>query len=134
VIVIDAGGWDSASQRAALTVSDVYLIPFSPTSFDVWSMGMVSRVINDVRAVHDFHSFAFLNKAWPRGNDNQEALGILREEEAWQTWDVTLKSRKAWSNMTGQGLSVLESRDKKAITEFNELCVNLTSFQRQNNL
>lgn len=33
-IVIDTGGRDTRSQRAALIVADVYLVPFYPRSFD----------------------------------------------------------------------------------------------------
>ena len=37
-IIIDTGGRDTTSQRAALTVSDVLLAPFQPSSFDLWSL------------------------------------------------------------------------------------------------
>jgi len=33
-IIIDTGGRDTTSQRAALTVADVLLVPFLPRSFD----------------------------------------------------------------------------------------------------
>src|SRR3954468_15237532 len=35
-IVIDVGGRDTGSLRAALTVADVVLIPVKPRSFDLW--------------------------------------------------------------------------------------------------
>jgi chromosome partitioning protein len=34
-IVIDVGGRDTASQRAALTIADMLVIPFTPTSVDL---------------------------------------------------------------------------------------------------
>src|SRR5215210_7457307 len=34
-VIIDVGGRDTTSQRAALTVSDVLLVPFAPRSFDI---------------------------------------------------------------------------------------------------
>jgi len=34
-IIIDTGGRDTTSQRAALTVADMLLVPFVPRSFDV---------------------------------------------------------------------------------------------------
>jgi chromosome partitioning protein len=36
-IVIDVGGRDTGSLRAALTVSDAILIPFQPRSVDLWA-------------------------------------------------------------------------------------------------
>jgi cellulose biosynthesis protein BcsQ len=41
-IIIDTGGRDTTSQRAALSVADVLLIPFVPRSFDVWTLEKVS--------------------------------------------------------------------------------------------
>ena len=34
-VIIDTGGRDTTSQRAALTVADILLVPFVPRSFDV---------------------------------------------------------------------------------------------------
>ena len=44
-IVIDTGGRDTTSQRAAMTVSDLYLVPFVPRSFDVWTLERVVKLI-----------------------------------------------------------------------------------------
>jgi chromosome partitioning protein len=37
-IVIDVGGRDTSSLRAALTVADVLVVPVMPATFDVWSL------------------------------------------------------------------------------------------------
>ena len=37
-IIIDVGGRDTGSLRAALTVADTLLIPVQPRSFDVWAL------------------------------------------------------------------------------------------------
>ena len=39
-IIIDAGGRDTTSQRAALSVSNILLIPCKPRSFDLWAIEM----------------------------------------------------------------------------------------------
>ena len=36
-IIIDVGGRDTGSLRAALTVADAILIPFQPRSVDLWT-------------------------------------------------------------------------------------------------
>lgn len=67
-IVIDTGGRDTTSQRAAISVSDVYLIPFQPRSFDVWTIEKVSKLIREMKAINpDLNCFAFLNRADSRG-------------------------------------------------------------------
>ena len=37
-VIIDAGGRDTTSQRAALIISDVVLIPFNPRSFLIFGL------------------------------------------------------------------------------------------------
>ncbi len=49
-VIIDAGGRDTASQRAALVIADVVLIPFVPRSFDVWTLDPVCSMIEEARS------------------------------------------------------------------------------------
>ncbi|MEM7756943.1 MAG: AAA family ATPase [Cyanobacteria bacterium P01_A01_bin.40] len=51
-IVIDTGGRDTASQRAALTVANILLVPFVPRSFDVWTLEKVSELVGEMRTVN----------------------------------------------------------------------------------
>jgi len=46
-IVIDVGGRDTGSLRAALTVSHVVVIPVQPRSFDIWAVDNVAELIRD---------------------------------------------------------------------------------------
>lgn len=123
-VVIDTGGRDTTSQRAALTVADLYLVPFNPRSFDVWTLEKVTRLIQEIQTVNPtLKSFAFLNRADSRGSDNQEAADALRDTEVIQYLDAPLGNRKAYSNAAAQGLGVLElhPEDVKASQEFRHL-------------
>ena len=123
-IVIDTGGRDTASQRAALSVCDIYLVPFVPRSFDVWTLDKVSRLIEEVRTVNPhFRALAFLNRADPRGADNAGASEYLRGAEALTFIDTPLGNRKAFPNAASQGLAVTELRpvDVKAAEEMQIL-------------
>ena len=51
-VVIDTGGRDTTSQRAALTVADVLLVPFVPRSFDVWTLEKVGELVAEIRTVN----------------------------------------------------------------------------------
>ena len=63
-IVIDTGGRDTTSQRAAMTVSDLYLVPFVPRSFDVWTLERVVKLLEEMRPANPaLRAFAFLNRA-----------------------------------------------------------------------
>src|SRR5215218_1134959 len=97
-IIIDTGGRDTTSQRAALTVADVLLVPFVPRSFDVWTIEKVAGLVVEMSA------------ADPRGTDNEDAAEVLREAAALTLLPATLGQRKAFGNAAAEGLAVTELR------------------------
>jgi chromosome partitioning protein len=108
-IIIDTGGRDTTSQRAALSVADVLLVPFVPRSFDVWTLEKVSGLVAEMRAANpSLKAYTFINRADPRGQDNEDAAEVIRETEALEFIGTSLGSRKAFSNAASQGLAVTE--------------------------
>ncbi len=123
-IVIDTGGRDTASQRAALTVADILLVPFVPRSFDVWTLEKVVVLIEEMRPANpDLTAYTFLNRADSRGTDNDEAALAIKESPALTFLDCAIGTRKAFANASAQGLSVSELRpqDPKATEEITSL-------------
>jgi len=119
-IVIDTGGRDTTSQRAALTVADVLLVPFLPRSFDVWTLEKAAKLVDEMRLANPaLRAYAFLNRTDPRGQDNREAAEVLQETPALHFLDTPIGARKAFSNAAAQGLAVTEltPQDRKATTE-----------------
>ena len=119
-IIIDTGGRDTTSQRAAMTIADVLLVPFVPRSFDVWTLEKVSALVEEMRTVNPkLQACSFLNRADPRGQDNADAGEVLRDCSALSFIDLQLGARKAFSNAAAQGMSVTELRhaDPKAVSE-----------------
>jgi chromosome partitioning protein len=119
-IIIDTGGRDTTSQRAALSIADVILVPFVPRSFDVWTLEKVSKLVAEMRSANPtLRAYAFINRADPRGQDNEEAAEIIRDTEELSFIETPLGSRKAFSNAAAQGLAVteLKQQDAKAIDE-----------------
>lgn len=123
-IIIDTGGRDTSSQRAALTVADVLLVPFVPRSFDVWTIEKVSKLVSEMKTVNsELQAFMFLNRADPRGQDNYDTAEVLKETDALTYLDTPLGARKAFSNAAADGLGVseLKPQDPKAINEILKL-------------
>jgi chromosome partitioning protein len=119
-IIIDTGGRDTTSQRAALSVADILLVPFVPRSFDVWTLEKVGHLVNEMRPANpSLRAYTFLNRADPRGQDNEEAAQLLKETDALVFTGMSLGYRKAFSNAAAQGLAVTEVRpgDMKANEE-----------------
>ena len=51
-IIVDTGGRDTTSQRAALAVSQLLLVPFVPRSFDIWTLNKVAMLVEELRSVN----------------------------------------------------------------------------------
>jgi chromosome partitioning protein len=132
-IVIDTGGRDTTSQRAAMTVSNIYLVPFVPRSFDVWTLERVVRLIEEMRPANPaLRAFAFLNRADAGGNDNAGAAEYLKEAGCITFIDTPLGARKAFSNAAAEGRAVteLKRKDAKAEAEIRALydfCLNVVN-------
>jgi chromosome partitioning protein len=119
-LIIDTGGRDTTSQRAALTVADVLLVPFLPRSFDVWTLEKAATLVDEMRLANPaLRAYAFLNRTDPRGQDNLEATEVLQDTPALRFIDTPLGARKAFSNAAAQGLGVTELKppDNKASEE-----------------
>ena len=121
-IVIDVGGRDTGSLRAALTVADVVLIPVKPRSFDLWGVDQTADLVREAREINEkLRAIAVLNEADPQGKDNQAATDALREVPGIELAPVLIVRRKAFPNAAAAGLGVLEYDDPKAIDELNQL-------------
>ena len=136
LVIIDTGGRDTTSQRAALSVSDVLLIPFAPRSFDIWTVDKVATLIEDMRAVNpQLKALAFLNRTDPQGQgtENEEAAELLRGVQGLMFIDAPIRFRKAYAHAASQGLAVTELagqyRNAKANDEIMKLfqhCLNIS--------
>jgi chromosome partitioning protein len=123
-IIIDTGGRDTTSQRAALSVAHLLLVPFIPRSFDVWTLEKVAELVTEMSAANpELKAYSFINRADPRGQDNDDAAEVLQDTSSLTFINAPLGSRKSFSNAAARGLAVTELRpqDTKAVEEVMEL-------------
>jgi len=123
-IVIDTGGRDTQSQRAALAIANILMVPFVPRSLDVWTIEKVEQLVEDMRAVNpQLRAFSFLNRADSIGSENQEACEFLSESKGVEYLDCSLGYRKAYGRAVAAGLAVVELKpqDRKATQEITAL-------------
>lgn len=115
-IVIDVGGRDSGSLRAALTISNLVLVPAAPRSFDLWGVDQTANLIQEAREINaDLRALAVLNGADPAGRDNREAMQALADLPGVEAIPCRIGRRKAFPDAAAEGMSVLECRDSSAI-------------------
>lgn len=123
-IIIDVGGRDTTSQRAALSITHKCILPFKPKSFDMWTLGQITTLINEVKAFNsELQTYAVLNQADSRGPDNDDAMEIIKESSDFICVKKPIGLRKCFANAAAQGLGVVELKksDSKAVDEIMAL-------------
>ena len=117
-IVIDVGGRDTGSLRAALTIAEMVIIPVQPRSFDVWGVDQTAELVREARQVNEpLRAIEVLNNADSQGKDNEAASDALRGIEGIELASQVIVRGKAFPNAAAAGLSVLEYNDPKASRE-----------------
>jgi chromosome partitioning protein len=127
-VVIDSGGRDSAALRAAMSMSDVVVVPFAPRSLDVWALGQLDSLIEEVKGLRpDLQVIAILNNADPQGTDNADAAAAVADYPNMRYIPTPLRRRKALATAAGQGMSILEHspKDAKGIEEMTALVTSV---------
>lgn len=123
-IVIDAGGRDGTALRAALSLSDVVLVPFQPRSIDIWALRDVAELVDEIRSLgRELRAIGVLSMADIQGQDNKDAAAALADYPAITYSDTPIRRRKSIANAVGAGLSIAEYEpaDVKARAEFQAL-------------
>lgn len=134
-IVIDTGGRDTTSQRAALIVANVVLIPIQPRSHDVWTLSKMTEMLGEIQAsrIEPLIVHSFLNRADITSADNRETSDALASIPDLGFVPHAIKNRKAYPNAGAKGLAVfeIENPDTKAVAEIDALFNHVTSYGRQ---
>jgi chromosome partitioning protein len=119
-IVIDVGGRDTGSLRAALTVAHKVALPFLPRSVDLWAGAKIAALVREARELNEgMRAYAFLNMADSQGRDNADAFEALQAMAGITPLPLAMVRRKAFPNAFSGGLCVTEQtpRDAKAVEE-----------------
>lgn len=122
-IVIDSGGRDTSSQRAALAICNAAIVPFNPRAFDVWTIGKMVSLAEEMSMFNpELKLYAVLNKADATGSSNELAEEQILSHGKFLMIPKFLVQRKAYALAASSGLSVLEiePRDLKAYNEFTQ--------------
>jgi chromosome partitioning protein len=127
-IIIDVGGRDTGSLRAALTITNTFLIPVLPRSFDLWAIDQVAELVNEAREAlnPELRACVFLNAADAQGHDNEDSTVVLKDAAGLELLALSVGRRKAFPNAAAAGKAITEQtakegRDQKAIQELTDL-------------
>ncbi len=123
--VIDVGGRNTDSLRAALMVADRLIVPVPPASFEVWEIETMDDLVGEAKAMNDrLDAISILSMAdHRRSRNNAEAVTALNEARHITYSGVMIHSRVAWQEAQAAGRAVFEMArpDAKASAEVEAL-------------
>ena len=120
--VIDAGGRDSASLRAALLLAERAVVPVGASNLDAAAMTDLLEIVElakDFNAGLDVH--VLLMRIDPRTRDTGEMIDYLHEHKL-RLLEARICERVAYRRAIGEGATVAElAKDPQAIAEMAAL-------------
>lgn len=122
LILIDAGGRDTAVFRSAILAANILLIPVLPSQYDIWATQGTVGALEEARTFKDIEARFVVNQVIPNTTVAKEALQAL-EEFGIPLLSASLHARVAFKESIAEGKGVTEygKKDKKAIAEVKEL-------------
>lgn len=116
-VIVDTGGRDNSSQRSALTIADVFLLPFRPKAYDVWTFPQVRHLVclaiasnPKLKCLAVINQFNAINV---HSTDVEKAQEIISECKEITCVPVSIGSRESFGNAATEGLSVMELNAEK---------------------
>ena len=123
--IIDVGGRNTDSLRAALMVADRLVVPVPPASFEVWEIETIDVLVGEAQAMNErLNAISILSMAdHRRSRNNAEAVTALQEARHISYSGVLVHNRVAWQEAQAAGRAVFEMarRDAKASAEIEAL-------------
>jgi chromosome partitioning protein len=123
-IVVDSGGRDSVELRSGLLIADLFYTTIRPSQVDLDTLPDLNDITIKAKAMNrKLTSFAIFTHAPtnPNMDDEKESKDILSQLPDFKPSTASLFYRSAYWRTFGNGLSLLEYVDKKAIEEINKL-------------
>jgi chromosome partitioning protein len=125
-IIIDAGGQNSQELRAAMVVADKLYIPIQAAQFDVWTLGLMDKLVSQVKLINNqLDAFILINRAAtnPAISEIDEVKEVLEEFEHLKLSQNIIRERIAFRKAARGGLSVVElsKQDPKATNEITKI-------------
>jgi len=121
LVVIDAGGRDSATFRSAVLAADILVIPVLPSQFDIFAATDTISILNEAKVYKEtIKPFFVLNQLLTNSNvsrDAEEAMEELTTSSGIPLLENRLFARVAYKRSleTGRGVSEYEPDGKAAI-------------------
>lgn len=116
-LIVDVGGFDNDINRIALSRANKILVPISTSVTEVIGFKTFEAILEDINATS---INIVLNNIHPLQKDFTEIENAVKINGA-KLLTTTIRSRKTYKDVLGQGKSVFSHTDLKAIDEIERL-------------
>lgn len=127
-VIVDAGGYDGPSFRAALTVCDLLLFPIQPTQVDLWAVRKTKELIDQSQIINpDMEVLAVISRGSTniRSNVALDAQAAITETYEIPVAKTIIRDRMSYQSCVSEGQGVVESSDSKAKSEIEALVLEI---------
>jgi chromosome partitioning protein len=135
IIIVDCQGRISQEMRTGLLSSDLVVIPFKPSQ---WDLDTLPSMLNIIKEAKDFNpnliSCAVMTMAPtnPNMDDLNQARNFFDNYPDITLLNTAICERKVYKEAAGLGLSVIELDNKKATDEINGVLTELLNIEKNN--
>lgn len=130
VVVVDVAGKDSREMRTGMVAADTLVVVVRPSQFDLDTLGHMSEVIDqavDLNPSLDVRGLITQVPANPSITERHDAEEYLADYPRIRPLDTIIYERKAYRDVAGEGLGVVEWNNPKAKNEIQALAAELVS-------
>jgi len=129
LVIVDAGGRDSATLRSAMSVADLLVIPVLPSTYDIWATSDTIDALREIRGFKEVNARLLVNRLFANTVMARDALESLKEiEEDAPLLETKLFNREDYSKAIAAGRGVVEYNGSgKAASEIKSLMTEIRS-------
>jgi chromosome partitioning protein len=128
VVVVDVAGKDSKEMRTGMTSADKFLVVVRPSQLDLDTLPHMSEVIEqalDLNPDLDVRGLITQAPSNPAITERTDAGEYLADYPRIKPLETVIHERKAYRDVIGEGLGVVEWNNPKARIEIQELAAEL---------
>lgn len=117
--IIDSAGRQSDLTRQAIVACDVAIVPNSTSAFDAWATKDTMNSISEISGYRDFSTYLLMSKVDVNTKVYRDVRSYLLDSYDHPMFESVIVDRTAYQASSGDGLSIYETKDKKAIQEMD---------------
>ncbi|MEO7015104.1 MAG: AAA family ATPase [Leifsonia sp.] len=128
IVVVDVAGKDSKEMRTGMTAAHKMIVTVRPSQFDLDTLPHMSELVDQVRDFNpdlDVRSLLTQAPTNPNGTERTDAGEYLADYPALRALQTVVHERKAYRDVVGEGLGVVEWTNPKARAEIMELAAEV---------